>query len=56
MRAMEKEHLSKQLMSQQSKLIKGMSKKQNPINIVVNQTLVQKQKINIPFRDMRESD
>ena len=34
-------------MSQQSKLIKGMSKKQNPINIVVNQTLVQKQKINI---------
>jgi hypothetical protein len=34
-------------MSQQSKLIKGMSKKQNPTNIVVTQTLVQKQKIKI---------
>jgi hypothetical protein len=41
-------------MSQQSKLIKGMSKKQNPINIVVNQTLVQKQKINIQ-RTSKES-
>lgn len=34
-------------MSQQAKIIKGMSKKPNPINIVLNQTLVQKQKINI---------
>lgn len=51
---MEREQLQKQMLSQQSRLVKGINKKTKSFNIVVNQTVVQKHKIKIDARQTVE--